>query len=136
MADKHRRDCDGRLGEVCGHRFIPYLIGHSLGGLPNAGGEQLGKSASFFPVRSTAWFGGVLVGRRPIAEASDPVLARCARSGCTGPCVESPPRAAPTPPPCPVQLDKQEGEVVCLKKDSDTVGQSPNAEICVLTCLR
>ena len=24
---------------------------------PNAGGERLEKSASFFPVRSTAWFG-------------------------------------------------------------------------------
>jgi hypothetical protein len=25
----------------------------------NAGGERLGKSASFFPVRSTALFGGI-----------------------------------------------------------------------------
>ena len=25
---------------------------------PNAGGERRGKSASFFPVRSTAWLGG------------------------------------------------------------------------------
>jgi hypothetical protein len=30
-------------------------------------------------VRCKPWFGGIVVGRRPIAEASDLVLARCAK---------------------------------------------------------
>jgi hypothetical protein len=44
--------------------------------LPEAGATE---ERTLEAVSCTPWFGGIVVGRRPIAEASDPVLARCAR---------------------------------------------------------